>query len=684
MTTEPASPSTDEKILLCNCEGTMPLDAKTLEAGFAPGCAKAGFTQLCRGELQRFMEETTGTTQVTVACTQEEQTFMEALEEGGLTADARFVNIREQAGWSEQAKSASAKMLALIEGGRIFAPDIPTVDLVSTGVCLIYGAGDAALEVARLLQGRLNVSLLLTDLGDVTPLGSMDLMIATGKIAGAGGHLGDFEIHVNGYAPVRPSAKDSLTFDLKQDGAAAKCDIIVDVSGGAPLFPSHERRDGYFRLDPADKPALYRALLEIGDLVGEFEKPRYVSYNDALCAHSRSRITGCTRCLDVCPASAITPDGDHVTIDPYLCGGCGACNSVCPTGAADYAAPSTETLLNRARAVLGTYLEHGDVPPVLLVHDPRHGPGMIEAMARYGRGLPANVIPFDVNEITQVGVDFFLTSLSYGAARIVLVGPNAKAGEIEGLAGQIATSEAIVTGLGYDSGLVTLVLEDDPGKLEEHLYGLPSGVVLSSQAAFNPQSKKRTNIRSAAVHLHENSAHPVDQIKLPAGAPFGSITVDVDGCTLCLSCVSACPTGALTDNPDLPQLGFQEAACIQCGLCKSTCPEKVISLDSRFNFSPSAADRIVVKEEEPFECISCGKPFAPKSTIEKMVEQLAGKHWMFQGDGANKLKMCEDCRVVTQFGDSDQPFKFGERPAPRTTEDYLRERDEQASDKKNN
>ncbi len=655
----------------------MALDRAVLEGGFAEGCAKAGFTQLCRGELGRFIDEARTASGLTVACTQEQQTFDEALVEAEIDPRPSFVNIREQAGWSDQGKDAAAKMLALLKSADVRMPDVSTVDMLSGGVCLIYGGGDAALEAASLLKDRLNVSLLLTDIGDLTPLGTMDLMIASGKIAGASGHLGDFEIHVNGYAPVRPSSRDGLQFDIKRDGAAARCDLIVDLSGRAPLFPSHERRDGYYKLDPQDKPGLFRKLFEIADMVGEFEKPRYVEFQEALCAHSRSRVTGCTRCLDVCPASAIKPDGDHVTIDPYLCGGCGACNSVCPTGAAGYAAPSTEALLRRGRAMLSSFTTAGGKDPILLIHDPRHGPAAIEAMARYGRGLPANVLPFEVNEITQVGLDFLLPALAYGAGRIVIVGPTSKRAEIEGLAGQIAMAEAVATGLGYDSGLVSLVLEDDPQPVEDLLYQLPENAVAKPAAGFNPQKQKRTNIRSASTHLHANAPSPVDSIRLPAGAPFGSVNVDTEGCTLCLSCVSACPTGALTDNPDKPQLGFQEAACIQCGLCKSTCPEKVITLEPRFNFTAAAVERHVVYEEEPFECVSCGKPFASKSTIEKMMNTLAEKHWMFQGAAAERLKMCEDCRVQAQFDQKEGPFKLGERPVPRTTEDYLREREEE-------
>ncbi len=72
----------------------------------------------------------------------------------------------------------------------------------------------------------------------------------------------------------------------------------------------------------------------------------------------------------------------------------------------------------------------------------------------------------------------------------------------------------------------------------------------------------------------------------------------------------------------------------------------------------------------------CGKPFGVKSAIERIVEQLAGKHSMFQGEGAaDVIKMCDNCRANVQF--EDGAFNQGTpRPTIRTTEDYLREREE--------
>ena len=122
---------------------------------------------------------------------------------------------------------------------------------------------------------------------------------------------------------------------------------------------------------------------------------------------------------------------------------------------------------------------------------------------------------------------------------------------------------------------------------------------MQEPSTFNPVGGKRGVMRLMLRELQRAAPAPVDVIALPDGAPFGTVKVNVEGCTLCLSCVSACPTGALSDDPDRPMLRFAEDACVQCGLCKATCPEKVISLTPQIDFRAATARVRTIKQEEP-------------------------------------------------------------------------------------
>ena len=296
-------------------------------------------------------------------------------------------------------------MAALAAAAAEPMPDVPFVQLESAGVILVYGRDERAIEAAGLLKEHLDVTVLLTRPDQITPPRTSDFPIVKGTIRTATGHLGAFELVVDDYAAPQPSSRGALVFAPSRDGATSRCDIVLDLSCGAPLFPADELRDGYLRADPGDPAAVLRAVLRARDLVGSFDKPRYITFDAEICAHSRSRIVGCHRCLDLCPTSAITPHGDHVAIDEKICAGCGQCAAACPTGAAKYALPPADALLRKLRTLLTVYREAGGTSPVLLLHDDAHGGALIDALARHGDGLPAHVLPLAVNEVTQIGLE---------------------------------------------------------------------------------------------------------------------------------------------------------------------------------------------------------------------------------------------------------------------------------------
>ena len=565
-------------------------------------------------------------------------------------------------------------MAALLAEAALTPRPTGVTTLKSDGVCLVYGRGQAALDVAAELSERLSVTVLLSDPEAALPPGIVSVPIYKGRIRTATGHLGAFEIEVDGYAPMLPSSKGALEFVMPRNGARSTCDIIFDMSGGTPLFADAQRRDGYLRIDPSHPAAVARAMFRVTDLIGEFEKPLYVGYDAGICAHARSQKVGCTNCLDNCPTGAITPDGDHVAIDAAICGGCGNCSAVCPTGAVSYAYPQRGDLVARLGVLLKTYRSAGGTRPVVLFHDEKHGSPLIAAMARLGKGLPPNVLPLSLFSVLQLGHEALAAALAFGAEHIVVLAPPEHPAELAALESQTALTAAFLDGLGYRGPRLHISSERDPDAVEALLYGLPPLPTAAPrglhrhrlQARHRPHGARQAQGRRAGAGRDHRSF-------LPARPTAASTSTSP-------AARSASPASAPVRSPRSPttrsgpQLSFTEAACVQCGICVATCPEKVIRLEPRYNFSPAAMTPEVVKGEEPFHCVSCGKPFGTKSTMERVLSRLKGKHAMFQTEAQLRLiQMCDTCRIVTVAEAGEDPMGGGARPRIRTTEDYLAE-----------
>ena len=645
------------KLLICDCMGTQSVDGDALSRVTGRPCSKL-HSSLCMDQIND-AAAALAEGPVMIACQQEAPRFAELAEELGVD-EPTFVDLRDRAGWTEAGQNPAPKMAALVAEAALAMPLPKTIDVVSEGTCLILGPAEIALQAARELADILAVTVLLSDADAVEQTNAFDIVV--GRVAQAKGSLGRFDLRIDALQQVIPGGRGTPMLTPARNGAQSQCDIVLDLSGAQPMFPAPEKREGYLRADPGSQPAVAAAVLAASQMTGTFEQPLYVRLEASLCAHSRAEQPACSKCLNLCPTGAITPAGEHVTIDPMICAGCGACSAACPSGAISYYAPPVDTLFRRVQTLAATFRKAGGDAPRLLVHDATHGAEMIRLAARYGRGLPDDVIPLEVSALSGFGHAEALAALSSGFAHVdVLLSPRT---ERDALETETTLANAI-------SGTETVALLDlgDPDALSDHLYGTEAPAPTLNPVL--PMGTRRQVARLAAKTLQPDA----DVIDLPAAAPYGAVLVDTDACTLCLSCVSLCPSCALGDNPDLPQLRFQEDACLQCGLCSNVCPENAITLEPRLNLTDAAFTQVVLHEEEPFACIECGSLFGVKSTVEKITEKLAGKHAMFaNSDAARMIQMCDNCRINAQYHAQNNPFAGRERPKPRTTDDYLSKR----------
>lgn len=441
------------------------------------------------------------------------------------------------------------------------------------------------------------------------------------------------------------------SFFIQCDSQKLQVDLVLDLSE-QPLISVSVLPLGYFA-PRENAQALAEALQQLPNLIGTFDKPRYFNYKPSICAHSRRQLSGCQQCLEACPAEAISSTGDTVTVNPSLCQGCGNCTAVCPSGAMSYALPTLETSLYRARKMIQAWFKSESQPPQIVIHDLEQGQLLIDAM---GNKIPSNVITFSIEEIGALAMPFWLSVLAYGAKGVTIWDAESHQDhDWFELQQEIDKTNSILVGLGYIENAVNYLKTNDMSKLILYLAET-SSLEMSDVAAFAGIDDKRQMISMALDHLHKYAPTKIDVLTLSTSAAFGEIKVDKQACTLCHSCVSVCPVGAVLDGGEQPQLNFIEALCLQCGLCETACPENAIELVPQYLFNRQQARKLRLLHDEPiFNCISCDKAFATKKMIDTMMDKLKG-HAMFQGDALDRLKMCENCRVKSMFKNAKGPM----------------------------
>lgn len=524
-----------------------------------------------------------------------------------------------------------------------------TVSYQSQGRLLLVGPEDRIRRAASLLPQSVMPTLLVTEsVHDAEAADLEAIFEATAALdaltlrePSLTGYLGQFQLTgLNGQgerislaALCFPQQATAVSEQLREP----RFDLVADL-GRVPLFALERPPVGY--LSFSDDTDLAERLAELCALTGIFDKPRYFRLDPEACAFTARGVPGCSRCLDVCPTDALKPVNGRIQIDPHLCQGFGSCASACPTGAIAYHQPDANTSGDYLFRLLKHYREAGGEGPQLLIASESEREWVEAELA----ALPANWLPIWVEESASLGIESWLAALAYGASAVrIALGDDAPESVRALVERELASAAVLLAGAGLAAKRIALFNPD--AEQDKPISGEPAAALLDKPL----KGDKRDNLFAAFDALWQANNGGREPLAVPHGAPYGSVELKDADCTLCMGCVAVCPSRALHAVGHAPGLNFIEQDCIQCGMCEKACPEQAIVLMPRLQPVPEARRTVQsLKAEEAACCIRCGKPFAPASLIRRIQQKLAG-HSHFQNEAAQRLLMCEDCRVKDVF-----------------------------------
>ena len=357
-----------------------------------------------------------------------------------------------------------------------------------------------------------------------------------------------------------------------------------------------------------------------------------ITCTHSLCHYTPSSTTGCKACLARCRFGAIKVRDNQIDIDPFNCVECGACVSVCPTGAMQNQKLPDQSFIEFFR----TYpLEQG-CTAVLGSASDFNNCWWHSDLARL-----ESTCFFEVPHSGSLHLMHLLFVVAHGAKRVVVLdGSRSSDSALHEAVKEVNLLCERAT------GSVEPVTICSPHELNSHLA--EQNPVEASSAPYRDLNFINRRQKLGSILHHFSGLSETDlEIKEDEVRFIGTIICDDERCTQCLACLNSCKIESLSADSESLSLCWNGSLCIVCRSCIEACPEEALSYTGGAILEDTFFTPVEVSRAEPMACEGCGKVFGTRKSFEKVMAILAKK----QQNPPEHLNYCEDCRVLKLLED---------------------------------
>ncbi|RRJ82816.1 4Fe-4S binding protein [Aestuariirhabdus litorea] len=332
------------------------------------------------------------------------------------------------------------------------------------------------------------------------------------------------------------------------------------------------------------------------------------------CINLRSRFELCSRCVDVCPSDAIQVSIDAVEVDRESCQNCGACNALCPTAALTLSGFDPQRFAESVSGLEEVHLHcresrdggGGVIIPCHHLLDAElivgAGAERVKSWALHGLDQCERCLRGDAREHCAALGEQLQNWLGPAMASRWQLQPQEKADGERLREDQQRLSRRGFLGFASARGIEEAIRWVVPeSSTPASLDTLPF-----YQQNTHPQAPRpyRELLNRERGHL---------SWKEGAETPWRQRHIS-ESCTLCGSCGSRCPTGALLhlERNGMVALGYQSDLCTDCGLCEQVCPVDAIRVSEKNTPAAVVSDqRQLLIRRKQTTCSNCGHPYLP-------------------------------------------------------------------------